>query len=67
MKKGVPDQQRDIWYPNWEFYRETHELMLDIFGGQRGNAMFAENGFKTIIDEVKKIRRHMGSSRTYVV
>jgi hypothetical protein len=28
--------------------------MLDIFGGQRGDVMFAEKGFNTIIDEVKK-------------
>ena len=54
MKKEMPDQQRDIWYPDWEFYRETHELMLDIFGGQRGDVMFAEKGFNTIIDEVEK-------------
>jgi len=55
MKKEMPDKQRDFWYPDWEFYRETHELMLDIFGGQRGNVMFAEKGFNTIIDEVKKV------------
>ena len=40
------------WYPDWDFYKETHERMIEEFGGHHGYIRYSEQVFKEIIDKV---------------
>jgi prophage maintenance system killer protein len=44
-----------IDYPDWDFYIETHEIMLDLFGGHRSILRTGKGNFERIMEEVKAI------------
>jgi len=42
-----------IWYPSWAFYVETHQIMLEQFGGYPGIYQTSRSAFEAIMEEVK--------------
>ncbi|NQT09327.1 hypothetical protein HQ586_09635 [Candidatus Bathyarchaeota archaeon] len=42
----------DVWIPTWEFYLETHERMLEEFGGHPGIEYNGEVVFTAAIQRV---------------
>ena len=43
-----------IWYPIFEFYLETHDRMLEEFGGFPGLELGAEMVFNASLEKVKQ-------------
>ena len=44
-----------LWYPDWEFYLETHNKMIEEFGGYYGLSLYPDIAFAHIINEVKQV------------
>lgn len=44
----------EFWYPDWDFYKETHERMIEEFGGHHGYIIYSKEAFEKIIEEVKE-------------
>ena len=42
-----------IWYPDWNFYVETHQIMLEKYGGYPGILKTGKKTFEAIIEKVK--------------
>lgn len=43
-----------LWYPTWDFYLETHNRILEEFGGHPGIEYGGEIVFNAIIERVKQ-------------
>ena len=45
-----------LWYPDWEFYVETHRIMLRRFGGFPGIAKAGKERFEAVMRKVRETR-----------
>jgi prophage maintenance system killer protein len=44
----------DIWYPPWELYLETHDRMLEVFGGHSGLEYSGQTVFEAAMIKIRE-------------